>query len=57
MNRELQRRAFQLFDEVCDLPADERERVLNERCEGDEELLRAVLALVRSDATEASELP
>jgi serine/threonine protein kinase len=38
----------ELFDAVIELPADERGKFLNEKCDGDEELRREVLSLLEA---------
>lgn len=47
-------RVQQLFHQVADLPEDERRMRLAEECEGDHDLMAAVLALVEEDASGAS---
>ena len=43
-------RAQELFDAAVDLSAHEREALLDERCNGDEQLRREVEALLEADA-------
>ena len=45
---EQRRRAKALFSEACELPEDQRARLLDERCAGDSSLRSAVEALLAS---------
>ncbi len=49
MNRERHRKIARLFLEVCDLPEQEAERVLDEACRGDPDLRAEVESLLAHD--------
>ncbi len=52
MNEDSMRRAYELFDDVCDLDADSRAVLLDERCAGDPKLRAAVEKMLRQDQTD-----
>lgn len=51
MTPETRRQAFEIFDEVCDLPETERSERLRERCGDDTDLLTAVKQMLHADTT------
>jgi tetratricopeptide (TPR) repeat protein len=57
MHAQRWQRVRELFDAALDRPPAGREAWVHSQCAGDEELAGEVLALLRSDAVEATELP
>jgi len=49
MNREKTRRAFEIFDQTCDLPESERQKVIDSLCKVDQALRQLVENLLRQD--------
>jgi len=56
MNKETYRRAFALFDEICDLPAAARNKLIDDRCAGDAELRTAIEQMLLQDAKDDENL-
>lgn len=48
------RQVMVLFDEICDLPAEDRDALLSARCANDPELRQEVESMLRHDRTELS---
>ena len=57
MTHDTKRRAFELFDRVCDLPPAEQSTYLDEVCGTDPALRDAVERMLRLDAIEEGDLP
>ncbi|MEL6497618.1 MAG: serine/threonine-protein kinase [Planctomycetota bacterium] len=52
MNPENRRRAFEIFDEICELSEPARSAELRNRCGNDDELLAAIVRMLEADTTE-----